>query len=114
MLASTSAAVVASFFGVAGTIVGAALVSIVATVGTAAYSLGIRRTRSRLQQVQALRLGRAGSAGAGTGPSPAADDPSLTSPSAPPPTGDGWRGWPTTASASRGPWPSSSCCPWAR
>lgn len=56
VLASVSAAVVASYFGVTGTIVGAALVSIVATVGSAAYGLGIRRTRDRLQQLQALRL----------------------------------------------------------
>lgn len=58
VLASTSAAVVASFFGVAGTVIGAAVVSVVATVGTAAYGLGIRRTKARLVQVQALRLGR--------------------------------------------------------
>jgi hypothetical protein len=49
VLASTSAAVVASVFGVAGTVIGAAVVSVVATVGTAAYGLGIRRTRARLQ-----------------------------------------------------------------
>jgi hypothetical protein len=98
VLASTSAAVVASYFGVAGTIVGAAVVSVVATVGTAAYGLGIRRTSERLQQVQALRLGRAvtdvgdtrrptaGGATAATpaaDPSPASDDrtTSLGSPS---------------------------------
>ena len=45
VLASVSAAVVASYFGVTGTIVGAARVSIVATVGSAAYGLGLRRTR---------------------------------------------------------------------
>jgi hypothetical protein len=58
VLASVSAAVVASVSGVAGTIVGAAVVSVVATVGSAAYGLGIHRTRARLQQVQAIRLTR--------------------------------------------------------
>ena len=58
VLASTSAAVVASLFGVAGTIIGAAVVSVIATVGTAAYGLGIRRTRDRLQTLQATRQGR--------------------------------------------------------
>lgn len=56
VLASVSAAIVASVFGVTGTIVGAGVVSVVATVGSAAYGLGIRRTRHRLQQVQAMRL----------------------------------------------------------
>jgi hypothetical protein len=55
VLASVSAAVVASFFGVAGTIVGTAVVSVVATVGSAAYGLGIRRTKQRLQTLQALK-----------------------------------------------------------
>jgi len=58
VLASVSAAVVASFFGVAGTIVGTAVVSVVATVGSAAYGLGIHRTKARLQQVQSLRMVR--------------------------------------------------------
>jgi hypothetical protein len=58
VLASVSAAVVASFFGVAGTIVGAAVVSVVATVGSAAYGLGIRRTKHRLHQLQSLRMTR--------------------------------------------------------
>lgn len=56
VLASVSAAVVSSFFGVAGTIVGAAVVSVVATVAGAAYNQGIRRTQARLQQLQSLRL----------------------------------------------------------
>jgi len=58
VLASVSAAVVASFFGVAGTIVGAAVVSVVATIGSAAYSLGISRTQHRLQKLQELRPAR--------------------------------------------------------
>ncbi|MBN2623042.1 MAG: hypothetical protein JXA83_06735 [Acidimicrobiales bacterium] len=58
VLASVSAAMVSSYFGVAGTIVGAAVFSIFATVGSAAYGLGIRRTTARLQQVQTLRMPR--------------------------------------------------------
>jgi hypothetical protein len=87
VLASTSAAVVASIFGVAGTIIGAAVVSVVATVGTAAYGLGIRRTTARLQQVQALRLGRTDAttrSGAAAGPS---GDPAVDAADAPTPSG---------------------------
>ncbi len=58
VLASVSAAVIASMFGVAGTIVGAAVVSVIATVGSAAYGLGIRRTKARLYKLQGLRLTR--------------------------------------------------------
>ena len=73
VLASTSAAVVASVFGVAGTIIGAAVVSVVATVGTAAYGLGIRRTTAHLQQLQAVRLGRSDPTGSGAAARPADD-----------------------------------------
>lgn len=58
VMASVSAATVASYFGVAGTIIGAALFSVFATVGSAAYGLGLRRTQARLKQVQTLRLPR--------------------------------------------------------
>lgn len=47
-LAAITAAVLASFFGVAGTVIGTALGSIVGTAGTAIYSHSIRRTRARL------------------------------------------------------------------
>jgi hypothetical protein len=49
---------VASFFGVAGTIGGAAVVSVIATAGSAVYSHGIRQTGARLQDTQADRLTR--------------------------------------------------------
>ena len=108
VLASTSAAVVASFFGVAGTIIGAAVVSVVATVGTGAYGLGIRRTKDRLQTLQATRQGRpddrlagptvvaevaeaAEAADAGpsdTRPSPASTSDTAMPPAAGVPTGD--------------------------
>jgi hypothetical protein len=57
-LASVSAAVVASFFGVAGTVGGAAVVSVIATAGSAVYSHGIRQTGAKLQDTQADRLTR--------------------------------------------------------
>jgi hypothetical protein len=47
-LAAVTAAVLASFFGVAGTIIGTALGSIVGTAGTAIYTHSIRRTQRRL------------------------------------------------------------------
>ena len=53
-LASVSAAAVASIFGVAGTILGAAVVSLVATVGGALYSHGIRHTGAKLQEAQVI------------------------------------------------------------
>jgi hypothetical protein len=56
-LAAVSAAVVCSFFGVAGTVIGTAIASFVATVGGALYSYSLRRTRARLRQ-----LHRAGAA----------------------------------------------------
>jgi hypothetical protein len=95
VLASTSAAIVASVFGVAGTIIGAAVVSVVATVGTAAYGLGIRRTTARVQQLQALRLGRSddttrsGAAAGPSGDSPMdAEDAPAPTPGAPSPAGE--------------------------
>lgn len=42
-LGAVSAAVATSFFGVTGTVIGAAVVSVVATVGTAAYTQSLRR-----------------------------------------------------------------------
>jgi hypothetical protein len=67
-LASVSAAVVASVFGVAGTIAGAPVVSVVATTGSALYSHGIRHTGAKLQQAQLSRFVRP----AGSWPGPAA------------------------------------------
>jgi hypothetical protein len=51
-LAAVTAAVLASFFGVAGTIIGTALGSIVGTAGTALYSHSIRRTQARLRRLR--------------------------------------------------------------
>jgi hypothetical protein len=51
-LASVSAAVVASLFGVAGTVVGAGLVSIIATTGSALYSSSMKRTSEQLRRAR--------------------------------------------------------------
>lgn len=56
-LAALSAAVICSFFGVAGTVIGAAIASVLATIGSALYSYSLRRTRARLR-----RLHQAGAA----------------------------------------------------
>src|SRR3979411_864198 len=52
-LAAITAAVLASFFGVAGTIIGTALGSIVGTGGTAIYTPSIRTPRARLHAIRA-------------------------------------------------------------
>ena len=51
-LAAVSSAVLLSSLGAAGTIIGAALGSVVATVGGALYSQGLGRSRERLVQAQ--------------------------------------------------------------
>jgi hypothetical protein len=53
-LASVSAAVVASYFGTAGTMIGTAVASVVTTVGGAFYSVGLRRTGAKLRQTGAV------------------------------------------------------------
>jgi hypothetical protein len=55
-LAAVSAAVVASFLGVGGTILGAALGSIVASVGGALYSHSFRRAADRLGDTKVLTV----------------------------------------------------------
>src|SRR6476620_10089926 len=59
-LAAVSSAVLLSTLGAAGTIIGAALGSVVATVGGALYSQGLGRSREHLVQVQATALRKAG------------------------------------------------------
>ena len=58
-LAAVSSAVLLSTLGAAGTIIGAALGSVVITVGSALYSQGLARSRDRLAQAQeaARRVG---------------------------------------------------------
>ena len=55
-LAAVSAAVVASFLGVGGTIVGAALGSIVASIGGAVYSHSFQRAGYRLGEAKVLTV----------------------------------------------------------
>jgi hypothetical protein len=57
-LAAASAAFVASYFGVAGTVLGAAVMSVVATVGTALYAHWAQRTANRLTQLAGPLLSR--------------------------------------------------------
>ena len=69
-LAAVSAAVLASFFGVAGTVIGAALVSVVSTTGSAVYSASLSRTTERLRKVRTQLGGGRGTASE----DPAGDD----------------------------------------
>jgi hypothetical protein len=57
-LASVSAAGVASLFGVHGTVIGAGVASVIATVGAAVYQRGLDRTSARLQQAPVAELVR--------------------------------------------------------
>jgi hypothetical protein len=50
-LAAMSSAVICSFFGVAGTVIGTAVASLVATIGGALYSYSLRRTKARLRRL---------------------------------------------------------------
>jgi hypothetical protein len=59
-LAAVTAALLGSTMGVAGTVVGAGLASIVSTVGGALYLRSIQRTRDGVRTVRAKVVGRAG------------------------------------------------------
>lgn len=56
-LAAVSTTVLLSTLGAAGTLLGAALGSLAATVATAVYSTGLDRSRSRVRELSALRTG---------------------------------------------------------
>ena len=58
-LAAVTAAVVSSFFGIAGTVIGAGIASLVAAIGTALYSHSIRRTQARLAGARSAQPGAA-------------------------------------------------------
>jgi hypothetical protein len=62
-LGAVSAAVVASFFGVAGTLIGAALASVITTVSAALYGASLRRTTERLQRLRERATGDVRAAG---------------------------------------------------
>ena len=59
-LAAVSSAVLLSTLGAAGTIIGAALGSIIVTVGGAVYSHGLAQSRARLAEAQTLTLRKVG------------------------------------------------------
>lgn len=59
-LAAVSSAVLLSTFGVAGTLIGAALGSLVITLGGAVYSYSIRATRHQVAATQAVAVARIG------------------------------------------------------
>lgn len=59
-LAAVSSAVLLSTFGVAGTLIGAALGSLVITLGGAVYSYSIRATRHQVAATQAVAAARIG------------------------------------------------------
>src|SRR6185437_13824737 len=56
-LAAMSATVAASYFGVAGTVIGAALGSVVTVTGNAVYGYWLRRTRSRVRRTLDVAVG---------------------------------------------------------
>ncbi|SET35836.1 hypothetical protein [Geodermatophilus poikilotrophus] len=51
-LAAVSSAVVASFFGLAGTLIGAALASVISTVSAALYSNSLQKTNEKLRRAR--------------------------------------------------------------
>ncbi|MEU8271159.1 hypothetical protein AB0B89_28870 [Sphaerisporangium sp. NPDC049002] len=57
-LAAATAAVAASFLGVTGTIIGAAVASAATTVGNAVYTHYLKRTRDRLKEAHGLITGQ--------------------------------------------------------
>lgn len=94
-LAAVSAAVVASFLGVGGTILGAALGSLIATIGGAVYAHSFRRAGAKLSETKVLTVVTRSRAGHGE-PSPG-DVPLIE-----PASKDGERG-PTPPYAESGP-----------
>jgi hypothetical protein len=59
-LAAVTAALIGSTMGVAGTVVGAGLASVISTVGGAVYLRSIQRTRESVRTVRAKVVGRSG------------------------------------------------------
>ena len=57
-LAAITATVAASYLGVAGTVIGAALASVVSAIGTAVYSQSLRKTHARVREVVPARTAR--------------------------------------------------------
>lgn len=89
-LAAVTATIAASFLGVSGTVIGAAVASIVTVTGNAIYSHSIRRTSERVREVVPLPP-RFLLESAETAATPAG--PILTDPAAPGRRGMGLRDW---------------------
>src|SRR5436305_10770008 len=62
--AAATSAVVASFFGVAGTVIGAALASVITTVSATLYSVSLRKTNERLRLLTSRVAGNRPAGGA--------------------------------------------------
>jgi hypothetical protein len=73
-LAAVSSAVAASYFGVAGTLLGAALGSVIGTVGTAVYKASLARTKDKLQEIVPIQTVVLRTLGDGSREDAAADD----------------------------------------
>jgi hypothetical protein len=105
-LAAISATVVASFFGVAGTVIGAAISSVCSVVGTAVYSHSLRRTRERMREVVPVTIRRVPRSSSFP-PQPGAHAPAGSTPTYPQPHGSTALGYgPVRYSRprSRSPW----------
>jgi hypothetical protein len=74
-LAAVTAALLGSTMGVAGTVVGAGLASVVSTVGGALYLRSIQRTRDGVRTVRAKVVGRSGGTTVMVSPEDPADPP---------------------------------------
>jgi hypothetical protein len=94
-LAAVSAAIVASFLGVGGTVLGAALGSVIATMGGAVYAHSFRRAGAKLSETKVLTVVTRSRAGHGE---PGPGDVPLIEPA----SSDGERG-PTPPYAESGP-----------
>lgn len=94
-LAAVSAAAAASFLGVAGTIVGAAVMSTVASLGQAVYGHSLRRGRERIKAVLPVTQGvptlTGGDAPTGGQPPVRQDRPTADEPPPGGPARPGWR-----------------------
>jgi len=88
-LASLSSAVVGSIFGVAGTVVGAAVGGVVITTGRAAYEYWLRRAAYRLRTQIPVRVPRRDR----TRPEVPAEEPETAAEPMPNGSGGRWRSW---------------------
>lgn len=79
-LAAITATVAASFLGVTGTVIGAALASVVSAIGTAVYTHSLHRTRVRVREVVPTRRREPTDPNPSTSPLPPSRDTSMSDP----------------------------------